>query len=293
VQYWPEFGQEGKQDIPVDYLLSHRAGLPWVDKPLSLEQALAWEPMIHALEHQAPVWEPGTAHGYHAVTYGYLVGEVVRRIAGRTIGTYFHEQVSEPLRLDFWIGLPEAQEPRCARLVGDLVGSDESIGPRTTLADLLGPTSPTMKGLTAGGSFGQRGIFNTRAMRAAEVPAAAGVTDARSIARMYAACIGEVDGIRLLTPEQVSIATRQRTSGPDFVLMDLDLQFGLGFIVPSTLIQLGGPRSFGHFGAGGSAGWTDPDAELACGYSMNRMDMGLAGDQRSYRLINACYDALR
>ena len=129
-------------------------------------------------------------------------------------------------------------------------------------------------------------------MHAAEVPAAAGISDARSLARMYAACVGEVDGIRILTPEQVVIASAQETAGPNTVLMGLDLQFGLGFIVPSTLVQLGGPHSFGHFGAGGSVGWADPDAELGFGYVMSRMDIGLAGDQRSSRLVNACYDAI-
>ena len=107
--YWPEFAQAGKETIPVDWLLSHRAGLAWVDAPLTLEEVLAWDPMIHALEAQTPVWEPGTQHGYHAVTYGYLVGEVVRRITGRSIGTYFREEIGDPLGLDFWIGLPEAR----------------------------------------------------------------------------------------------------------------------------------------------------------------------------------------
>jgi CubicO group peptidase (beta-lactamase class C family) len=299
VEYWPEFGQAGKSAITVEQLLSHQAGLAWVDEPLTLEQALAWEPMIHALEHQAPVWEPGTAHGYHAVTFGYLVGEVVRRVTGRTIGTYFHEEVAQPLGLDFWIGLPEEHEAHVARLYGNVLGGESTASgtthgdeSRASMADVLGPDSMVVKALTAGGSFAQDGIFNTRAMHAAEVPAAAGIGDARSVARMYAACIGEVDGVRLLTDAQVRDATTQRTTGPNIVLMDLDLQFGLGFILPSSLVQLGGPHSFGHFGAGGSAGWADPDAELAFGYVMNRMDVGLAGDQRSYTLINACYDVL-
>jgi CubicO group peptidase (beta-lactamase class C family) len=109
---------------------------------------------------------------------------------------------------------------------------------------------------------------------------------------MYAACVGTVDGVRLLTSEQVREATIQRTQGPNIVLLNLDIQFGLGFIVQSPLINLGGPHAFGHFGAGGSAGWADPDAELAFGYAMNRMDLGLAGDERCYRLINACYAAV-
>jgi CubicO group peptidase (beta-lactamase class C family) len=293
--YWPEFGASGKDGIPVDYLLSHRAGLAWVDEPLTLEQALAWEPMIHALEHQAPTWEPGTAHGYHAVTYGYLVGEVIRRVTGRTVGTYFREEVAGPLGLDFWIGLPEEHEPRVAHLVGGLSGQGAELDDdgRGTLAELMGPDSMLGKALTAGGAFGDDGIFNTRAVHAAEVPAAAGITDARSIARMYAACVADVDGTRLLTADQVALATKQRTSGPNLVLLGLDLQFGLGFIVPSSLVKLGGPSAFGHFGMGGSVGWADPDAQLTFGYVMNRMDLGLAGDQRSYRLVGACYDALK
>jgi CubicO group peptidase (beta-lactamase class C family) len=129
-------------------------------------------------------------------------------------------------------------------------------------------------------------------VHAAEIPAAGGISDARSIARMYAACVGEVDCIRLLTPGQLAKATTQQTQGPNYVILDMDLQFGLGFIVPSNLIALGGPRSFGHFGAGGSAGWADPEAGLAFGYVMNKMEMGLAGDTRSFNLINACYAAL-
>ena len=294
--YWPEFAQAGKETIPVRYLLSHRAGLAWVDEPLTLEQALAWEPMIHALEHQKPSWEPGTAHGYHAITYGYLVGEVIRRITGRTVGTYFREEIAEPLHLDFWIGLPEEHEPRVAMLVGSLTGGLESAdiddATRASLAALMGPDSVMGKALSGGGAFAADGIWNLRAVHAAEVPAAAGISDARSIARMYAACVGEVDGIRVLTPERVAIASTQETEGPNTVLMNLDLQFGLGFIVPSSLVQLGGPHSFGHFGAGGSVGWADPDAELGFGYVMNRMDLGLAGDQRSFRLVNACYESI-
>ena len=117
------------------------------------------------------------------------------------------------------------------------------------------------------------------------------ISDARSIFRMYAACMGEVDGMRLLTEERLRDATTQRTHGPDIVILDLDLQFGLGFNLPSTLLQLGGPRSFGHFGAGGSAGWADPEVEMSFGYAMNRMALGLAGDQRSYTLVNAFVSA--
>jgi CubicO group peptidase (beta-lactamase class C family) len=180
-----------------------------------------------------------------------------------------------------------------ARLVGGIVDTgqlDEEA--RDLMNQFIGPDTDLGKALSAGGAFAGD-VWNKPEVHAAEVPAAAGISDARSLARMYAACIGEVGGIRLLTEEQLRDATTQRTQGPNTVLLGFDLQFGLGFILPSSLIQLGGPRSFGHFGAGGSAGWADPEAGMAFGYVMNRMDMGLAGDARSYSLVNACYDATR
>jgi CubicO group peptidase (beta-lactamase class C family) len=158
------------------------------------------------------------------------------------------------------------------------------------MAAFLGPETMLGRALFApGGALTDQQVWNSRAVRAAEIPAANGVGDARSLARMYAACVGEVDGVRLLSTEQVKRATTQLTKGPNKVLMDMDVQFGLGFMLPSTLMTLGGPGGFGHFGAGGSVGWADPDAEFGFGYVMNRMDLGLAGDVRSFNLINACY----
>jgi CubicO group peptidase (beta-lactamase class C family) len=300
-EYWPGFAKNGKENIPVSYLLSHQAGLAWIDGEMTPEEALSWEPVIEALENQRPGWEPGTQHGYHATTYGWLVGEVIRRVTGKTVGTYFREEIAEPLGLDFWIGLPESEEPRVATLISmipESVGADstaagEADPVKELMAAFLGPDTPLGKALFApGNALADQAIWNSRAMRAAEVPAANGVTDARSIARLYAACIGDVDGHRILTPEQLEVATTQLTTGPNTVLLGMDIQFGLGFMLRSSLINLGGEHSFGHFGAGGSVGWADPDAELAFGYVMNRMDIGLAGDLRSFNLINACYEAV-
>jgi CubicO group peptidase (beta-lactamase class C family) len=297
-EYWPEFAANGKENVPVSYLLSHQTGLAWIDGAMTLEDALAWDPVVAALAAHAPHWEPGTQHGYHATTYGWLVGEVIRRITGRSIGAYLRDEVASPLDLDLWIGLPEDQESRVAMLIGwggdgaalDISGLDEAT--RAAVEQFIGPDSMLGKALTAPGGALAAGVWNLREVRAAELPAANGVADARSVARMYAACIGEVDGIRMLTPEQLKRATTQLTSGPNVVLMGLDIQFGLGFMLPSSLMTLGGPRSFGHFGAGGSMGWADPDAELAFGYVMNKMEMGLAGDMRTSNLVNACYEAL-
>jgi CubicO group peptidase (beta-lactamase class C family) len=299
--YWPEFAQAGKADLPVRHLLTHQAGLAWVDDELTLDDVLAWDPLVEALARQAPAWEPGTAHGYHAVTYGHLVGEVVRRVTGETLGTYFRREVADPLGLDFWIGLPEAEEPRVATLIGTIgtgPGSGLDEATRALIEEIMGPETMLGRALTVNGAFvrdpavEEGNVFNTRKVHAAEIPAANGICDARSLARMYAACVGEVDGLRILDAEQVQAAAQQHTSGPNIVLLDMDLQFGLGFFVPSTLMDLGGPHSFGHAGAGGSLGWADPDAELAFGYVMNNMAQAIAGDERSASLVRACYAAI-
>jgi CubicO group peptidase (beta-lactamase class C family) len=302
--YWPEFAQAGKADITVAQLLCHQAGLAWMDTPLTLAETLAWDPVVTALAAEAPHWEPGTKHGYHATTFGWLVGEVVRRVSGRSVGRFFADEVAGPLGLDFWIGLPEAEEPRVVPLIpfeipAELTGGID-VDFRTkgfeALGALLGNDFPAIKALnTPRGAFADLYAWNSREVRAAEIPAANGVTDARSLARMYAGAIGEVGGTRVLGPAQLDRAITRRTSGPNFVLMDMDIQFGLGFMVMSSLMTLGAThgatRGFGHFGAGGSAGWADPDAGLAFGYVMNRMDMGLAGDVRSATLIEATYAA--
>jgi CubicO group peptidase (beta-lactamase class C family) len=295
VQYWPEFGANGKESVPVSYLLSHQSGLYDVDAKLTVAEVLAWDPVVEALAAQAPYWEPGSQHGYHATTYGWLVGEVVRRVSGRSIGTYLRQEIADPLGLDVWIGLPADKEPRVAALVGGLVPDVDTLddATRELLDQVMGPESILGRALTApSGALGMD-EWRTAALRAAEIPAAGGVADARSLARLYASCIGEVDGIRILTPEQIKRATTQQTSGPNVVIMGIDLQFGLGFMVSSSVINHSGPNSFGHFGAGGSMGWADPDADLAFGYVVNKMAMGLAGDPRTTRLVTACYDAIR
>jgi len=291
-KYWPEFAQNGKDDLPVSYLLSHRAGLAWLDGALTPDEVWAWDPVIAMLEAQVPAWKPGTEHGYHAVTYGYLVGEVIKRITGVSVGTYFRRELAEPLGLDFWIGLPASEESRVATLVGGLTPDTAEMDPdaRAFIDSIMGPETELGKALSMSGAL-SNDIFNTRDFHAAEVPAAGGIGEARAIAKLYAACVGPVDGIRVLTPEQVKLATVQQTEGPNRVIMGLDLQFGLGFFVPSSIVNVGGPNSFGHFGAGGSVGWADPDAEFAFGYVMNKMGLGLAGDTRVQDLVGACYAA--
>jgi CubicO group peptidase (beta-lactamase class C family) len=304
-EYWPEFAQAGKGDIPVRWLLCHKAGLPYVDRELSVEECLAWETPTKALAAMAPIWEPGSAHGYHAVTYGWLVGEVLRRITGRSVGRFFADEVAGPLGLEFWIGLPEDLQARVAPLTNTGLNRQapgmaaeapggEAQGMIEQLEALLGPGSLLIKALggTSSLALAGNGVFNQPEVRAAELPAANGVTNARSLAKMYAAVIGAVDGVGpLLTPEQIAAASTTQTSGGDRVLM-METTFGLGFMTSSPFSPYGGPRAFGHAGAGGSVGFADPENGLGFGYVMNRMMTNLSGDPRTRGLVSAVYDAI-
>ncbi len=284
--YWPEFAAEGKGEIPVRVLMSHRAGLPVIDRTLTADEVFAWTPVIEALAAQAPVWEPGTKHGYHAVTYGHLAGELVRRVSGKSLGTFFADEVAKPLGLDFWIGLPASQESRVAPLVPSPPPPPEI---EAMMSQFMGPDSLAGRALSLGGALGASAgnmVFNTPALHAAEIPAANGITNAMSLSRMYAACVSEVDGTRLLTPETVAKVSETQTSGPDQVLM-LESTFGLGFMTSGIMTPMLGSSSFGHAGAGGSLGFGDADSGVAFGYVMNQMQMNLAGDPRPAGLIDA------
>ena len=291
--YWPEFAAAGKQDIPVRWLLSHEVGLPVFDNPLTAEEWLAWEPPVEALAAQRPVWEPGTTHGYHAGTYGWLVGEVVRRISGKSVGTFFADEVAGPLGLDFWIGLPESEESRVATMIGielqDTAIDDQAQTEdrRTLLEAARDPDSLLNRPSTT-----EPVDMNTRAFRAAEIPAGNGVTDARSLARMYASLIGDgVDGIRLLNDETMARASAEATDGRDEV-MRIRTRFGLGFSLNRDG-SLGQEGAFGHGGAGGSLGFADPKAEIAFGYVMNKMQLVASDDPRTLGLIAAAHESVK
>jgi CubicO group peptidase (beta-lactamase class C family) len=301
-EYWPEFKAEGKADVPVRWLLCHKAGLPYVDATLTLDEALAWEPMVRALEGQAPVWEPGSVHGYHATTYGWLVGEVVRRISGKSLGTFFQDEIARPLGLDFWIGLPDEQQHRVAPLVqSGLFGGGDDDAPRDPalakmIDDFIGPHTLLGKALTAPNNVfsSAEGGMDDPAVRAAELPAFNGITNARSLARFYGGLTGTVDGgpeAPILSTDQVAKASELQTHGPDKCLY-FESTFGLGFFVASAFAPYGGRQSFGHTGMGGSVGFTDPEHGIGFGYVMNKMGMSLNGDPRSGGLIKAVYAAI-
>src|SRR5437764_12952584 len=195
-RYWPEFGQAGKGEMPVRWLFSHRAGLAAVDRPLSLQDVYGWEPVVDALAAQEPLWEPNTAHGSHVGTYGWLAAEVIRRISGHSVGAFVRERIAKPLGVDIFIGLPPALNARVAPLIP---APPPSAPPDIFLARLLDPKSLLHRAFA--NPMMMPGTFNEPAFWAAEVPAANGMATAPSLARLYAATIGEVDGKRLLEPD--------------------------------------------------------------------------------------------
>jgi CubicO group peptidase (beta-lactamase class C family) len=286
-RYWPEFAACGKEDVTVGHMLAHQVGLPYVDAQLTLEEALAWEPVVTALAAQAPIWPPGTKHGYHMRTYGWLTGELVRRVdpQHRTLGRWFRDELAAPLGLDFWIGLPEALETRVAPVVPptqDLRAVLGALGDELLLARVF--SNP-------GGHFSYDDMWNTRPLHACELPSSNGIGDARSLARLYAACLDEIDGVRALEPATLAAAAKERACGADEVLM-IESCFGLGFMLGASFGAANPSTAVGHAGAGGSLAFADPAAGVAFAYVMNDLRFDPNGDPRSEDLVRALYRCL-
>lgn len=284
-RYWPEFAAAGKADITVGTALSHQAGLPRIDQPLTRAEALGWDPVVRAIEAQAPIWEPGTQHGYHMRSYGWIAGELIRRVSGVSAGTFVRTEIAEPLGLDLHIGLSESEEPRVAPL--RVPGPEYHAQMAKLPADWL--LTQVISGPS--GHFSYDEMWNTRELRAVELPSSNGVGNARAVATLYAHCIGDgVGGVRLLDGDTVTRATTERTRGPDAVIL-VDTAFGIGFMLPPALPTPVGPRAFGHGGAGGSASFADPDAGIAFAYTMNAMSFDPT-DGRAEALARAVYRCL-
>ena len=303
VRYWPEFGQANKERITVAMLLNHQAGLAVVRQPLPEGAVYDWEMMTSILAAQAPLWEPGTRHGYHALTFGWLVGEVVRRVAGMSLGTFFRTEVAEPLGLDFWIGLPEAVEPRVAPMImPEPPGPEEPLSPFFVLAATDMSSIPALSLLNLGGYLNP-GEPDSRAAHAAEIPAANGITNARGLAGMYAplACGGRLRGVELVDRDTLARMGRVASAtGQDATLL-IPTRFSLGFMTAmDNRRQPPGQQdsailsddAFGHAGYGGSIGFADPAARLSFAYTMNRMGPGTLLNERGQSLVDAVYLAL-
>jgi CubicO group peptidase (beta-lactamase class C family) len=286
--YWPEFAAEGKSSIPVRQLLTHEAGLPAMARRMPLGSLSDWDAMTSALAAQAPWWEPGTAHGYHGVTFGHLVGEVLRRATGRTCGTIIREELATPLGIELEMPLPAAFDGRTADLVVDM-SPDGTFFDRWT-RDSLGPKS-----------FGNPPDSNDPAhctsatFRRAEIPAANLHANARGLDRLYSvlALGGSVPELRIAPTSLVEEFGRPHVRGHDLV-MELPTAFGLGFEHTIPEWQFGpGARTYGHNGSGGSLGVVDPDAGISFGYAMNRLWWGPdRTDPRWAPIFTALYDSL-
>ena len=274
-RYWPEFAQAGKAGIPVRFLLTHQAGLPAVERSLPNGAALKWNVMIDALAAQAPWWTPGERHGYHVNTQGFLLGEVVRRITGKTIGAYLRDEIAGPAGIDFVWGVGAKLEARCAEMVPrpptpetDALRRMLAVDPATLSGIELMRVNAYRNPVELSGT----GVANTRAWRAAEVPSTNGHGNARGVARLFAALAGDgtLDGVHILSPDVIARATAEQVYGDD-VILQRPTRFGLGFQLTQPERRLGpSPRAFGHFGAGGSLGFADPDARVAFAYAMNQ-----------------------
>ncbi|WP_282693117.1 serine hydrolase domain-containing protein [Streptomyces sp. CC208A] len=292
--YWPEFKAAGKDRVTVRRLLAHQAGVPVLDRPLTLAEATDLETSTAAMAAQAPAWEPGTAHGYHAHTFSWLLAGLVHRVTGRTIGRWVAEEMAAPLALDLWIGLPERERHRVGRLAP--VEAPEEAGAlrlrakRSVTEAYADPDSLTRRAFAV---IDPAPDENAPEYQAAELPGSAGVATARALSRFYAATLAPLpDGApRLFAPATLALARTEESAGTDRVLL-VGTRFGLGHMLHGPACPLLGPTSFGHPGRGGSLAFADPESGTAFAYVTNGMRKTVTADPRAQALVRAVRTSL-
>ena len=282
-KYWPEFAANGKANVTVAQLMSHSAGLSGWKEKITKADLYDWEKATSLLAAQAPFWEPGTAPGYHALTQGYLVGEVIRRVTGKSVGTVFREEIAGPLDGDFWIGLPASEDERVAELIPP--PASEAVGNG-------GPQSEISKNMATNPGI-DVAETRTRAWRGAEIPAAGGTGNARSVAEIHTILAngGVAKGKRFLSEAGVRKALEPQIEGTDLV-MNIPARFGMGFGLPGGMMPLPNPNSIFWGGYGGSIIIIDMDARTTLSYVMNVMRGTTTGDTRGFGLAMATWAAL-
>jgi CubicO group peptidase (beta-lactamase class C family) len=310
-RYWPEFAAAGKAHITLRWLLSHKAGLCAVRVPLPKNSIYDWNLMCEALAAQEPWWTPGDGHGYHAFTYGHLVGEIVRRVTGESLGTFFRKNVAQPLDADFFIGFGPELDSRTSDVFSVNIGNkpapvskpgETAPAPSPQFAEfarlMQDPTSMQNKALM--NPRLDRDAVNSRAWRAAEIPAVNGHCTARAVARIYGALArgGEVDGVRILEPHTIARATQEEAAGPEKLFCGaVPMRFGLGFVLNDAAHIYSrlspNPNAFGHAGGGGSMAMADPDRRIGFGFVMNDMKASIvSAGATPAMLVDAFYAAL-
>ncbi|MGH7024645.1 MAG: serine hydrolase domain-containing protein [Caulobacteraceae bacterium] len=281
IKIWPEFGQAGKDRVTIAQVLSHQAGLPGFAEPTSLEDQFDFADCAHKLERQAPAWTPGEATSYHAMTFGWLAGEIVRLVNGRSVGAFIAEAIADPIGADIYVGLPDSEEHRVAEIVAP---RRQAAPPNLPPAALMALTNPAQSPTAP----------NRRAWRAAEIPAANGQASALGLARLYAALVGggALEGARLLSPEGIARMTAPATADGrvDQFLGFIDA-WAMGVALNRPGIYGPNPDTFGHSGWGGSFGCADPEGRIAIGYVCNQMGPELVGDPRTAGLCQSILDA--
>ena len=281
--YWPEFSNNGKEDITIGMLMSHQAGI-CSPETRNVEDYYNQSLMAEKLAGMTPIWEPGTASGYHSMTFGWLTSELILRVTGKSLGTFFREEVGDQHEIDFFIGLPESEDHRVAELVPfDIVRSENSEQQQVELTDAQ---------KSQRNSAGTLDIQNTKAWRQAEIPSANGQGNARGLAKLYSLIVPEDNSLKLLKDDTVNQMTTMQIEGRDLVLA-VQVRWGVGFILNKHKIIYGPVEgAFGHSGYGGSCAFGDPENKIGVSYVMNRMLDNFNADGRSIELINATYDCL-
>jgi CubicO group peptidase (beta-lactamase class C family) len=297
-EYWPEFAKCGKERATVRMMLDHSVGLPAFKTPLRADGCTDWEYMTQMLAAEEPFWVPGSRSGYHMINFGWTVGEIVRRVSGKSLGTFFRDEVAQPLGADFYIGAPEAIESRVAPIIAHRPDPNEPPS-EFTLAIVTDPQSISALSLLNTGGFDA----NSRACHAAEIGGAGGISNARAMARIYGAlaCGGTLDGVRLVDRKQIARMSEVASATQRDATLLLPSRFSLGFMKSQDNRRRAfGDRdsailsasAFGHAGAGGSLGFADPQAGLGFSYTMNRMGPGILLNSRGQSLVDAAYKSL-
>ena len=297
-QYWPEFATNGKEAATVHMMLDHSVGVPSWHGPLKPGGAFDWDYMVERLAAEEPWWKPGTRNGYHMISFGWTVGELVRRVSGKSLGTFFQDEVAKPLGIDFWIGMPEEFEPRVAPVLPYVAKAGEK--PGAFVMALLND-SKSLQAL----SWSNNGGFdpNGRESHAAEIGGGGGISNARGLAGMYGplACGGALNGVRLVDPETLTRMGRTSASTNEDATLLIPTRFALGFMKSmdnrarregDTDSAILSEAAFGHVGAGGSIGFADPECGMSFSYAMNQMGKGILLNDRGQSLVDAAYRAL-